>query len=94
MKRKYEGIVVINTQGQEDGVDDMISDISKKMEGEGATLEQIDRLGRREFAYNARHLAQGYYVNFQFDAKPEILPKIRQFLKMNDQVFLQYFQRK
>ncbi len=94
MKRKYEGIVVINTQGQEEGVDDMISDISKQMEGEGATLEQIDRLGRKEFAYNARHLAHGYYVNFHFDAEAETLPKIRQSLKMNDQVFLQYFQRK
>lgn len=94
MKRKYEGIVVINAQGQEEGVDDMISDISKKMEDEGATLEQIDRLGRREFAYNARHLAHGFYVNFQFDAEPEVLSKIRQFLKMNEQVFLQYFQKR
>jgi small subunit ribosomal protein S6 len=94
MKRKYEGIVVINAQGQEEGVDDMISDISKKMEGEGATLEQIDRLGRKEFAYNARHLAHGFYVNFRFDAEPEALQKIRHFLKMNEQVFLQYFQKR
>jgi small subunit ribosomal protein S6 len=93
MKRKYQGILVINAQGQEEGVDDMIGDISKKMEGEGATLEQIDRLGRKKFAYNARHLAQGFYVNFRFAAEPEALPRIRDFLKLNEQVFLQYFQK-
>ncbi len=94
MKRKYEGIVVLNTQGKEDGVDDMVSDISKKMEGEGVSLEQIDRLGRKEFAYNARHLAHGFYINFQFDAEPEALTKIREFLKRDENVFLQYFQKK
>lgn len=94
MNRKYEGIIVLNTRGKEDGVDDMVSGISKKMEEEGAKLEQIDRLGKKEFAYNARHLAHGYYVNIQFDAAPEALPKIREFLKRNEDVHLQYFQKK
>ncbi|NOY00945.1 MAG: 30S ribosomal protein S6 [Verrucomicrobia bacterium] len=94
MKRKYEGIIVLNTQGKEDGVDEMISGISKKMEGEGATLEQIDKVGKKEFAYNARHLSHGYYVNIQFDAEPANLPKIRDFLKRDEDVHLQYFQKK
>ncbi len=94
MKRNYEGIIVLNTQGKEDGVDEMVSEISKKFEGEGATLEQIDRLGKKKFAYNARHLAQGFYVNIQFGAAPEALPKIREFLKRDENVFLQYFQKK
>jgi len=94
MKRKYEGIIVLNTQGKEEGVDDMISGISKKMEGEGATLEQIDRVGKKEFAYNARHLAHGYYVNIQFDAEPKSLSQIQDFLIKDDDVHLQYFQKK
>jgi len=93
MKRKYQAVVVLNTQGKEDGVDDMITGISKKMEGEGATMEQIDRVGKKEFAYNARHLAHGYYVNFLFDVEPEALTKIRDFLKTNKDVHLQYFQK-
>ena len=93
MKRKYQAVVVLNTQGKEDGIDDMISGISKKMEGEGATLEQIDRVGRREFAYDARHLSHGYYVNFQFDVEPEALPKIRDYLRTNKDVHLQYLQK-
>lgn len=94
MKRNYEGIIVLNTQGKEEGVDDMVSDISKKMENEGATLEQIDRLGKKEFAYNARHLAQGFYVNIQFGAEPEALLKIREFLKRDENVHLHYIQKK
>ncbi len=94
MKRNYQVVVVLNAQGKEDAIDDMISGISKKMEGEGATLEQIDRVGRKEFAYNARHLSHGYYVNFQFDVEPEALPKIREYLKLNEDVHIQYFQKK
>ena len=94
MKRNYEGVIVLNAQGKEEGVDDMIGSISKKMESEGATLGQIDRVGRKEFAYNARHLSHGFYVGVHFDAEPEALPKILDFLKTNKDVHLQYFQKK
>ena len=93
MKRKYQAVIVLNAQGKEEEVDDMIAGISKKMEGEGATLEQIDRVGKKEFAYNARHLSHGFYVNIQFDAEPTALIKIREFLRKDKDVHIQYLQK-
>jgi len=91
-KRKYEGIVVLNLQGEE-GVDDLISSVGQEIEAEGAKLDKIDKLGKREFAYNARKQASGYYVNYYFEAPPETVQKVENRLKLNTDIYLQYYQR-
>jgi len=93
MKRKYEGIIVLNTKGKEDSVDAMVGTITSELENEGASLDQVEQLGRRKFAYNARHLEAGFYVNFKFQAEPDKINKIRDRLKLNNDVFLQHYQR-
>jgi small subunit ribosomal protein S6 len=92
--RKYEGVIVLNTKGNEDGVDKLVSDIGREIESEGAKLEQIDKVGKHKFAYNARHLDEGYYVNFMFAAEADCLPKVQSRLKLNPVVHLQHYQRK
>ncbi|MGK0187219.1 MAG: small subunit ribosomal protein S6 [Verrucomicrobiales bacterium] len=92
--RKYEGVIVLNTKGQEDSVEKMISDVGREIEEQGAKLEQIDKLGRQKFAYNARHLDEGFYVNYQFRAEPTTLPKVQDKLKLNPLVHLQNYHRK
>ena len=67
--------------------------IGKEIEGQGAQLEEIDQMGRRDFAYDARHLASGHYVNYIFNAEPSALEKVRAALKLNDAVHLQHYQR-
>lgn len=92
-KNKYEGVIALNTTGHEDKVDELVQLIGKEIENQGAQLEEIDQLGRREFAYNARHLSGGHYVNYIFKAQPADLEKVRSTLKLNDAVHLQYYQR-
>ena len=48
MKRKYEGLIVLNTRGKEDTVDTLVSKLGREMELEGATLDQIDHLGKKK----------------------------------------------
>lgn len=93
MSRKYQGIIIINAQGKEESVDDMVSNIGKEIEEEGGKLEQIDQLGKREFVYNARHLSHGFYVNYHFEAEPETIVKLRKRLKLNRTVHLQHYDR-
>lgn len=94
MKRKYEGVYVLKMQGQEEGVEEMVGNITKELESSGAALEQIDRLGRREFA-NVNHAKQshGYYIQFQFEAEPDAIESVEARLKLNDQVMLQHYRR-
>ena len=92
-KNKYGGVIALNTTGHEDKVDELVQLIGKEIESQGAQLEEIDQMGRREFSFNARHLASGHYVNYIFNAEPSALDKVRAALKLNDAVHLQHYQR-
>jgi len=93
MSRKYEGLIVINSQAQDDGLNDLVASVAKEMEGNGAKMDEIQQLGRRKFAYNARHLDGGHYVNYIFEAEPADIEKIQANLSLNDNVYLQHYQR-
>jgi small subunit ribosomal protein S6 len=93
MKRKYEGIIVLNTKGKEESVATLIQTVRDQIEAEGASVEGVDDLGRRKFAYNARHLEAGYYVNYKFESEPDSIDRIQTRLKLNSDVFLQHYQR-
>ncbi|MEM7699394.1 MAG: 30S ribosomal protein S6 [Verrucomicrobiota bacterium] len=95
MKRKYEGIYVLKMQGQEESMDEMVSNITKELESGGFELEQIERLGRREFAHeNHAKQSHGYYVQFHFEAEPSSLDGLQTKLKLNDQIMLQHYRRR
>ncbi len=94
MSRKYQGLIVLNTKSLEGGnVDDLVTSVSKEIESEGAKVEQIEQLGRKQFAYNARHLDAGHYVNYQFEGASDVLTKIQARLKLNTHVHLQHYKR-
>ncbi len=93
MSRKYQGLIVLNTKSIEGSVDDVVSSIAKEFEAEGAKIAKVAQLGRRQFAYNARHLDAGHYVNYTFNGEPDTITKIQKRLKLNDIVHLQHFQR-
>lgn len=95
MKRKYEGVYVLKMKGQEEGVEEMVGAITKELESNGATLEQIDRIGRKEFAHtNHAKQSHGYYVQFHFEAEPKAIEDVETRLKLNDQVMLQHYRRR
>lgn len=94
MKRKYEGVYILRLQGQDESVDEMIGKITKELEKSGATLDQIDRLGRKEFV-NANNAKQthGYYVQYRFEAEPSVVQEVETHLKLSEQVMLQHYRR-
>ncbi|MBL6923616.1 MAG: 30S ribosomal protein S6 [Akkermansiaceae bacterium] len=93
MNRKYEGMIVLNTQGNEISVDELVSAVGKEIEEEGAKLDEIKQIGRRKFVYNARKLDGGHYVSYKFEADSDVLEKIQARLTHNDAVHLQHYQR-
>jgi small subunit ribosomal protein S6 len=93
MSRKYQGLIVLNTKSLEGTVDELVASVSKELEAEGAKLDKVAQLGRRQFAYNARHLEAGHYVNYSFQGTADVIKKIQNRLKLNGHVHLQHFTR-
>jgi len=93
MNRKYEGMIVLNTQATDSSIDDLVSIVSKEIEEEGAKLDEVKQLGRKKFVYNARKLDGGHYVNYIFEAESDVIAKIQARLSLNNSVHLQHYQR-
>lgn len=71
----------------------MVSNVGKEFEEEGAKLDEIKQLGRKQFVYDARKLDGGHYVNYVFEAEADVIEKIQTRLKLNNAVHLQHYQR-
>jgi small subunit ribosomal protein S6 len=66
MKNRYEALLVLNAQGKEDTIKDIVDRLESEFQKEGAEIEQVQKMDKRQFSYVAGKLDSGYYVNFVF----------------------------
>jgi small subunit ribosomal protein S6 len=90
---RYEALLALNTRGKEETIKDTIERLEKLLKTEGATIEQVQRLEKRELAYETNHLTSAYFVNFVFEAAPTIIEKLRTKLKLDTDVLLQSYMK-
>jgi small subunit ribosomal protein S6 len=90
---RYEALLVLNTQGKEDTVREIIERLESEFQKEGAQVEQVQKMDKRQFSYVAGPVDSGYYVNFIFSADPESIEKVRAKLKLDPEVYRQTYQR-
>ncbi len=93
MKNRYEGLLVLDTQGKEETVKDLIERLEKDFKKEGADVEQVQKMEKRDFSYAAGALSSGYFVNFVFEAEPVVLAKLRLKLELDPEVYRQHYQK-
>lgn len=91
MSKKYEGLVVLDTKGNETSIDELISTVGQQIEAEGAKLDEVNNLGRKKFAYNSRQIEGGHYVSYIFNAEPAAINKIRVSLDLNDAIYMHQY---
>lgn len=93
MNRKYEGMIILKTKGNEASIDDLVSAVAREMEEEGAKLDEVKQVGRKKFAYPSNKIDGGHYVNYLFEADAPVIDKLNERLKLNTDVHLQHYRR-
>ena len=93
MKNRYEGLFVLNTQGREETVKEMIERIEGEFKKEGAEVEQVQKMDVRHLSYVAGPLDSGFFVNFVFQAEPDLIVRLRAKFDLDDDVYRQHYQR-
>jgi small subunit ribosomal protein S6 len=93
MKRRYEALLVLNAQGKEDSIREIIERLQSDFQKEGAEVEQVQKMDRHHFSYMAGPLDSGYYVNFIFNADPALVVKLRTKFKLDPEVYRQSYQQ-
>jgi len=94
MKNRYEILLALNVAGKEETNKDLVERLEKLLASEGAEVEQVQRLERREFSYPHQKLKSAYFVNYVVNAPAAAISKIRAKLTLDEEVVLQNYLRK
>src|SRR6185437_6775741 len=93
MKHRYEALLVLDTQGKDDNLKDIVERLESEFQKEGAEIEQVQKMDKRQFSYQAGELDAGHYVNFVFHADPQLITKLRAKFKLDPEVYRQHYQK-
>ncbi len=93
MINRYEALIVLNTQGKDDAVKDIVDRLESEFQKEGAKVEQVQKMDKRPFSYVAGELEAGFYVNFIFHADSQLITKLRSKFKLDPEVYRQHYQK-
>ena len=84
--REYECMLILPAEADEALVGTAVDRIGKVVTPGGGEIGQLDRWGRRRFAYEIADQHEGYYVVVKFSAEPSVQVELDRVLKLADEV--------
>lgn len=84
--RHYEVMVILDAGLEEDVIRAVLDRTTQSLTGNGATVNKVDRWGKRRFAYEVRHRSEGYYVLIDALAEPPAVAEVDRMLGLADEV--------
>jgi small subunit ribosomal protein S6 len=79
-------MLILPADADEALVSTAVDRIVKAVEPAGGSVNEIDRWGRRRFAYEIDDKHEGYYVVLRFTADPSVQPELDRVLNIADEV--------
>ena len=84
--RGYEILLILSAEADESVVATATDRIAKVVSESGGEVSNIDRWGRRRFAYELDHQSEGYYVVVNFTAEPTVQTELERILNLADEI--------
>ena len=82
---KYESVIIINPSVEEEGIKNLINKFSNLINTDGK-VESVEEMGKRKLAYEVKKNKEGYYVLFNFEAKPTLIAELERNYRITDEV--------
>lgn len=79
-------MLILPAEADETTVGTAVDRITKAVSATGGEVGNIDRWGRRRFAYEIDHQHEGYYVVARFTGEPEVQTELERTLNLADEV--------
>src|SRR3981189_3877638 len=86
MNRIYEELFIVKADGLEEDVDTYVEQLRTQLTTAGATVDKVDKWGKRKLAYRIDKYREGTYVLFQFTGPADIVRELERRLRVSDQV--------
>ena len=84
--RIYEELFIVKPDAPEEEADQLVEQLRVQLTSAGATVDKIDKWGKRRLAYRVDKYREGSYVLFQFTGGPEIVKELERRLRVSDVV--------
>ena len=82
--RIYEELFIVKPDAPDEEVDQFVEQLRTQLTAAGATVDKIDKWGKRRLAYKVDKYREGAYVLFQFTAGPESVKELERRLRVSD----------
>ena len=82
---KYESVVIIGQDVTEEGIKSLIARFTDLINTDGK-VDNVQEVGRKKLAYEVKKNTEGYYVVFNFEAKPELIAELERNYRITDEV--------
>ena len=82
---KYESVVIINPNVEENSLKELIERFQTLINTDGK-VEQVNELGKKKLAYEIKKQKEGYYVVYDFEANPNLIAELERNYRITDEV--------
>ena len=82
---KYESIIIVNPEVDEAG----LKALEEKFTGlinENGKVESVENMGKKKLAYEIKKNKEATYVEFDFEAKPELISELERIYRITDDI--------
>jgi small subunit ribosomal protein S6 len=85
-RRMYETTFIINAALEDAAIDTIVNTTVEFMKTNGASINKVDKWGRKRLAYPIQKKNNGYYVYVQFDAPANLLPQLERYFFLEENI--------
>ena len=82
---KYESVIIINPNLEEEAIKALIEKISNLINTDGK-VSSVEEVGKKKLAYEIKKNKEGFYVVFKFEANPELITELERVYRITDEV--------
>ncbi len=82
---KYESVVIVNPNVEENTLKELIERFQKLINTDGK-VEQVNELGKKKLAYEINKNKEGYYVVYDFEANPKLIAELERNYRITDEI--------
>jgi small subunit ribosomal protein S6 len=84
--RIYEELFIVKPDAPEEEVDGFVEQLRGQLTTAGATVDKVEKWGKRRLAYRVDKYREGTYVLLQFTASPDTVKELERRLRVSDVV--------
>ncbi len=86
MQRTYEVMFIVRPDMTDEDLDKLISTLESQAGSAGATVKNVERMGKRRLAYLVRGFADGMYILFTLEGTGEHIHELERRLRVTEPV--------